>query len=53
MTGTWMDGGCAAVDGKAGRCEEQSGLSARAGKGREAEGRDPATGQGMQDWRSS
>ena len=30
MTGTWTDGGCTAVDGE-GRCEEQSGLSARVG----------------------
>ena len=31
------------------RPEEQSGLSARAGKGREAEGRDSATRQGTQE----
>ena len=52
MTVTWStDGGCA-VDGEV-RCEEQSELSTRAGKGREAEGRDPATEQGTQDWKSS
>ena len=52
MTGSWTDGGCTAFDGE-GRCEEQNGIPARAGKGREAEGRDPATEQGTQDWKSS